>query len=493
MKKILILLNVIFSFCLYSMEIMELHEINKGMRGYGYTVVEGNKIEQFNFEVIAVITPAESMSKMILARLYGNPVIKSGGIAEGMSGSPMYIDEKLIGALSYTMDYDTPNVGLVTPIQYLKEIELELKTQYSDLEKDIKKDIKIEPGTSISITPVRGDIYFDNIGTVTYENDGIFFALGHNFTGKGNIKFFLNKAEIDYIVKSTKSPFKIGHSKETLGMVMQDRVYGVAGIITDNIPTYKIEMNIVKNKKRKTYNVEVIKDRNTLKVYFNKIIEALLLKEFDADDYKSIFCEYDIINNQGRFFTEKNNYCFEDNVTGNFANVLSNNILNIIENPFEAVEFEKISISLNLEKENKSAYIKDVKMVKEVFKPGSNIEIEVHYFLYQQGLKKQKIELKIPENFKVGNYNFEISTGIEDEKEWIEFNSISEYLRYYRERLKNNEISIRIKSENNEIKTTINIPIQEYCFSKYFYAKEIIIDSFDAETDENEINLEKID
>src|SRR5262249_37532867 len=70
-------------------------EIRPGMRGYGKTVMHGTKIETFDAEVIGVLKNVSPGRDMVLCRLSGLNLEKTGVIA-GMSGSPVYLDTKLL-------------------------------------------------------------------------------------------------------------------------------------------------------------------------------------------------------------------------------------------------------------------------------------------------------------------------------------------------------------------------------------------------------------
>lgn len=493
MKKILFILIFMQFVYLYPFEIIGINDLEKGMRGHGYTVIEDRKIEQFNFEIISIINSSDTIPKMILAKLYGNTIYKAGGISEGMSGSPLYIDGKLIGALSYAIDYDTLNMGIVTPIEYIIKTERMMIKNENFIIENSKYIDEIKPGMSVSISPVRGDIYFENTGTLTYEKNGIFSALGHSFSNKGDIKFFLNASSVDYIVKNSKSPFKIGTVKETIGLVLQDRATGLLGVITENIEVNKIKVNVKKDNEIIRYNMEMVNDKNTIKFYLDKVIEAVLIKEIDAEDYKHMNYNFSLENSKGSFYEDKNCYTFLENNIHNFSSLISSNILNIINNPFYYINFETIVIDIELKKENKLAHIKNIKTNNIIYNPGSNIEFYVNYFVMQKGLKNQKIEIKIPRNFKVGNYIISISTGNKDDKDWHEYQNLLEYINNYKYKTKNNELSIRIKNEENEVKFSTNIPIEDYNFMKFEYEKDIIIDSFEAENDIYEYSTKKND
>src|SRR6185436_872912 len=80
---------------------MSVSEIRPGMVGIGHTVFEGTRVEEFKAKILGVIENVIGTRRnLILARLEGGPLANTGVIA-GMSGSPVYIDGRLIGAVSY--------------------------------------------------------------------------------------------------------------------------------------------------------------------------------------------------------------------------------------------------------------------------------------------------------------------------------------------------------------------------------------------------------
>ncbi len=103
------------STAVYAQVTMPLSEILPGMKGTGRTVFKGDRIETFEFEVLGVqrnISPGHSL---ILVRASGGPLAETGILA-GMSGSPCYLDGKLIGALSIGFAFEKEPMGGITPI-----------------------------------------------------------------------------------------------------------------------------------------------------------------------------------------------------------------------------------------------------------------------------------------------------------------------------------------------------------------------------------------
>jgi len=100
-------------------EFLFLDEIEIGMTGIGRTIVAADVIEEFHVEVIGIIDQPGDLSDFIVVRVSGDVIGRAGGIAQGMSGSPVFVDGKLIGALSRAANWSkeiTP-IGLVTPIE----------------------------------------------------------------------------------------------------------------------------------------------------------------------------------------------------------------------------------------------------------------------------------------------------------------------------------------------------------------------------------------
>src|SRR3954449_3826488 len=92
-------------------------ELRPGMVGVGRTVFEGDKLEEFKVTILGVLRNSIGPRRdLILARLEGGPLAKTGVIA-GMSGSPVYIDGRLVGAVSYSLgQFATEPIAGITPI-----------------------------------------------------------------------------------------------------------------------------------------------------------------------------------------------------------------------------------------------------------------------------------------------------------------------------------------------------------------------------------------
>ncbi|MBL8149728.1 MAG: hypothetical protein JNN15_07350 [Blastocatellia bacterium] len=94
-----------------------LEEIKPGLKGVGKTIFQGNKTEEFGVEILGVLrgTPSPRRS-LIIVKLSG-PLAERTGVFAGMSGSPVFIDGKLVGAIAYAFPFSKEPIGAITPIQ----------------------------------------------------------------------------------------------------------------------------------------------------------------------------------------------------------------------------------------------------------------------------------------------------------------------------------------------------------------------------------------
>ncbi|HEY0159340.1 MAG TPA: SpoIVB peptidase S55 domain-containing protein [Thermoanaerobaculia bacterium] len=110
---------------LQAAEKMPLSEVQKGMKGYGLTVFEGNEVEKFDVEILGVLNNIGPDQNLILAKV-DHPVVARAGVIAGMSGSPIFIDGKVIGALAYAWQFSKEPVAGITPIDEMLKISQRL-------------------------------------------------------------------------------------------------------------------------------------------------------------------------------------------------------------------------------------------------------------------------------------------------------------------------------------------------------------------------------
>jgi hypothetical protein len=98
-----------------SSEVMPLEQVKPGMKGIGKSAFLGNRIDEFQVEILGILENVQPKKNIILARLSGRG-LENTGIIQGMSGSPVYIDGKIIGAVAFSFAFAKEPIAGITPI-----------------------------------------------------------------------------------------------------------------------------------------------------------------------------------------------------------------------------------------------------------------------------------------------------------------------------------------------------------------------------------------
>ncbi len=458
---ILLVLFLVNTPVLAAENIMPLTEVEAGMTGYGKTVFSGNEIEKFDIEIVDVLDNRSLNEDLILIKLTGDKADQYGGIAAGMSGSPIYLNGKLIGAIGYGWNNSDHRFGLVTPIERmlkllennnieesngnLSDLDLDLdqftpeeniiKTEspimvsgisgraLDRLEKNLgelnldvvpspgieevdKSNEKPEPGEAVAVQLVRGDISVASIGTLTYVDQGQFLAFGHPFTNRGRVNYLLSRAHINAVIPSSEQPFKLGSPyNRLLGSVTQDRGAGIAGRIDTYPRITPLYISISENGQLvKEVSLQIINDE----YLFSSLSNSAALQAVDsALDRIGPGSAESRLKIMGRGLPElqieSSNMYYSQNDIGSMALYDFSQLLDLIlTNPFKEINLIDIRLELDFNQSDSVALIQEAKVLNEEIYPGDELEVEVTLHRYRNGTETKTLQMKIPDDVEAG-------------------------------------------------------------------------------------------
>lgn len=502
-----LVLVAIFSTVVNGIEIMKLADVKPGMEGIARTVFQGYKVEEFPVKIIDVIDQ-DLNSSLILFRAYGEKIEEIGGIASGMSGSPVYIDGKLIGAIAYSWSLSDHRYGLITPIEDMLELlESEdnsagrgfqgfalntplyisgmqgrafqrTKAKFENLGFQVLQgggtglraviEEPLEPGSAVAVQLVRGDINIAAIGTLTYMENGKILALGHSFTNKGDVDYLLSRAYINAIIPSISSPFKLGSPTDKLiGSVTVDRSAGVAGTLNkfSRIIPLSVRVKDQDRDKDKIINVQLVKDEE----YLTSLITNVSLQAIDStlDRIGKGTANVKLkITGKGLpdLGLERENVFYSRSDIAATALYEVYQLFNIINyNPFKKVELIDVKLEIEISGRDNVALIQEAKILNETIKPGDTLVIQVTLLPYRSEPVVKNIAFKLPEDINPGLATLVIDGGLtgisyqalpedgydyalEETKEAITegYKDLESILEDFLERPRNNELILQI-------------------------------------------------
>lgn len=496
LKKWMCLL-VTMAFLSQAQEIIPVKDIKPGMVGYGLSVFRGNNIERFQVQVIEVLEgfmPGESYILVRCSPAYGGYDIDRSGLIAGMSGSPIYLENKLAGALAMGWAFAKEPLAGITPIETMLKITRrpqENKTARADfgsygplgglvplatpclvsgatpdtfrkLEEEFGRygwlpiwggsgqgkaafrDYKLEPGSPIGAQLMAGDLSLTAIGTVTWvENDQV-LAFGHSFLNAGEMAMPITTAHITAVLENSMISFKLGYPVEPVGMLLQDRLPGIYGKIGRTCPMLPVKVNI-KNRLTgadRTFDVAVIKNASlTARLCSIAIFNFLDMQE--ATWGENTTWVQSRVYMTGESPLEWNNmYADTRALKGDFTGPLQY----VYQNPFKVVEIEKIELDVEVAHQLQYAQIYALRADTMELAPGESLDLEVVLQSYREEKKSLRMAMKIPQNLPAGDYTITAMSGGETLPEMFKPENLQQYLDALRKinQYKNNQVVLSL-------------------------------------------------
>lgn len=430
-----------------AVEFMPTSEIAEGMRGVAKTVVQGFEVEEFNVEILSVVPDLISSGDGILAKVSGDVIDRTGGVVQGMSGSPVYIDGKLVGAISGAFRQNPDGLAIITPIgDMLKVLEQVDKTpkdetaavgEYEQLKTPllvsglssramdvlsrsvadwgmipvqsgtgvaggtmaVEGRAQLEPGAAVALQWVRGDVNLAAVGTVTHVEGDRFVAFGHTAGNWGEIDSFASTAYVHTIVRNNDLGFKLASPVKAVGRFTQDRSAGVGGVIGSFPPVIKYDVKVVDRDRKSVseYNFEVVRSRLFTNRFATSALLGVLDRGIDRIGTGTSRVLYRLYPKGMEPIVRDNMYYSSVDITAvSLGEVLELTDL-LMENEFQAVDLEKVELEVEISSNRKTAVIERVKPDRRVVSPGESILIEVVLRPYRGKRETKILRLDIPE------------------------------------------------------------------------------------------------
>lgn len=458
MKKQIFILSLIiwcFSSALVcaNVPLMPVEDIVPGMHGIAKTVIEGDTIEEFNIEVLGVIGN-DAMGHNILIKASGDVIDRSGGIAQGMSGSPVYINGRLAGAVAFGKAFTDPKYCFLTPIgrmldllnesaprpseflpkntplmaggftesgvRYLSE-KLEpfgLKATGVGGSGSFSSSQPLQPGSAVGVSLMRGDIQLGALGTVTWVgDDGEILAFGHPFMQRGDSCYFMNKAWILASLPNLESAYKVGNIGETIGTITQDRSAGIAGKIGQGPPVVPVYVSVTDGARgiNNSSRVEVIDDEVLLPAMLDAVAYNTVAKTMDREGGGTARFSFRIDGRgdiSGPINVQRENMYYAAVGIGKLINqelVEAGTILT--QNKFEKVDIYGVNINIVLDDKAEVAEIIGASAREKEAAPGDTVHIDVQLQPYGAPKVMKTVLFKIPKEQREGKLPLTVRGG----------------------------------------------------------------------------------
>jgi len=449
--------------------IYPLRDIRAGQHAIGKTVFSGSKIEEFQVEILGVLQNVGPRQSIILARLSGGPLAQTG-VMQGMSGSPVYINGRLVGAVALAFNFskepiagirpieemlavgDAPAqpgprkvasnvvsnvesfasklIDIATPVSFsgftagtleqfapqLKKLGLEPRQGVSSggkLPSKMGAPASLRPGDMIAVELLSGDMSIGAEGTVTAVDGKAIYAFGHQFMSVGNTELPFARAEVLTLLPNLSSSFKISSPLEWMGSITEDRSTSIYGELGRRANTVPLEITVKDGRRAPlSYHMQMIQDR-VLSPY---VVQTAVYSAMDATERTLGLASYSLRG--GVEFVQgvpplklDNTYAGDFNVPLQASTGVASPLASILGAGFDALKIKSIKLEIEASEHKRLLQVDQVTASPKQVHPGDSIELSVT-FTGENGLETQKsVHYRVPVGAPAGILSFTVSDG----------------------------------------------------------------------------------
>ena len=447
-----------------SNETLPVDQVRVGMQGYAYTIFTGDQVEKFDLEVLGVLPnflgPKQSI---ILVQLKG-PKVEHTGVVAGMSGSPVYLEGKLAGALSLKLGIFTKEaIAGVTPIEdmlhppspnavaqsgpqqfelpsdalarntlplgsSLEPIETPLifsGFQPAALQQFAKQlqsyglvaaqggttearpdDGELTAGEMAGMVLVRGDASINAACTVTAVEGDKVYLCGHPFMNLGDIAMPMARSRVVTTLSSALASTKIVNMGGTIGTITSDHLTAVTGKLGTPPAMIPIDLSFTTGTDEKKLYFEMVNHP--------KLTPLLVgLATFNGVTQNALYGEGTTLHLTGEIQLKghvpvklENTFAPTDSMAPDgmpVAIVVQNVFARLFTNNFEVPSVEHVSLRVESVPGRKSYIIDSAWLEKGEASPGENLKVRVLLRPYRGAAHIEETTVHVPDQITRGS------------------------------------------------------------------------------------------
>ena len=447
-----------------SSEILPLDQVRAGMQGYAYTIFAGDQVEKFDLEVIGVMPnflgPRQSI---ILVQLKG-PKVERTGVVAGMSGSPVYLDGKLAGALSLKLGIFTKDpIAGVTPIEDVVRPPAQSSAQQFPLPIDTSvvqnngtafsfptgsalapietplvfsgfqsatlqqfapqiqsygfvaaqggtsaprpDDAHLVPGDMAGMVLVQGDASVNSACTVTAVQGEHVFLCGHPFLNLGDVQLPMARSRVLTTLSSDLASTKIVNVGGSIGTITGDHLTAVTGKLGTPPPMIPFDLTVATSLGERKLHFDVVNHA--------KLTPLLVaITAFNGLTQNAIYGEGTTLHLTGEVRLRghtpvqiENTYAPGDTLIPDglpIAISVQNIFARLFINSFEVPNVERIALRVESVPGRQSFTIDSAWLEKGEAAPGETLRVRILLHPYRGAARIEETTVRIPDQIARG-------------------------------------------------------------------------------------------
>lgn len=451
--------------------VMPLAEVESGLIGKGWSVFSGREPEAFEVEVLGVWQMVGPESSYILTRLSGQGLEESGVIA-GMSGSPVYVGDRLLGAVAFSWSFAKEPIAGVTPIESMRRMTsstpvparsasvsagdlvdllaappeprehlVKALTQLrgardgapgllwssmglgSETQSMLSEAVgpmvaagragdlsaDLAPGDAVAAVLIDGDLRLAATGTVTDRVGDTVLAFGHPFLSMGDIAVPMAAAEILAVIPSLANSFKVGNIGQTIGSFDRDRPAGVRGTLGVMAPMMPLTIRVLGEAERR-FEMRLAR----IAPISGALVATSILGAVDEANGAGGQQELDVtatlsLAGLAPLVVRQR---FDGPSAGASAALHIMSVVGFLaNNALAEVEIDSIDLEIKQSRQRRATRIAEVHPDRRVMSPGSKVGLSVQLDPYQGPSWRHRMEITLPNDLPDGPYFLLVGDG----------------------------------------------------------------------------------
>jgi len=394
--------------------------LEPGAKGVVKTVLQGTEVVEIPLEYLGTFANfAGPGYDLHLVRLLGTDAERVG-VASGMSGSPVYVDGELIGALAYRIGAmpkeaiagvtpigdildarraraaRPPADGTVAPIRTpvhvaglaaavrdwlaprLDETGFELVSAGGQREGAPSNPTPLRPGSTIGVALVRGDMTIAATGTVTWVDGAEVYAFGHPFFGGGRVDLPLHAAEVIHTLADQRDSMHLAEVGGEIGAILEDRLTAIVGRTDARASMIPFELHVHgADYGDRRFRFEVVRHSNLAPLLCASVLANALVANAGYDDRATMLARGRVVLRGLPELTIE--LSFAGDGPADHALPLASRVLALLNtlwtSPLGEVEVERIDVEVEVSDEPASYQLESLVYDRGEVRPGQTLDI----------------------------------------------------------------------------------------------------------------------
>ncbi|HWN82837.1 MAG TPA: hypothetical protein VNM87_12120 [Candidatus Udaeobacter sp.] len=438
-------------------------EIHAGMTGTGRTTFSPRGVEEFSVQVIGVLHGWVPGGDLIVIEASGGPLAETG-IFRGMSGSPVYFNGRLAGAVSYNLGgFGERPIAGVTPIAEMlpiaagagesrppnddpstmpppKKAALPGERSTGDVQ-PIRTPLilagfapgareamatllagyglevvsggasggggatpsgTLVPGAPLGVQIVRGDVEATALGTVTHVDGNAVLAFGHPMFLGGPVDLPMTTAQVFTVYPSQEISFVVGAAAQPVGRIVADQMTGIAGHLGESAPMVPLKIRVRRpSGHERTFNFEIVDNRFFLGQFLGLLAFNCFTSEEKAFGDATLDLHLKVDLKSGEQL-DVHDVLSTTLPPNELAAKVSEPLSGLLFNPLEPARVRAIDLDLEVTPEIRTAEVEELIVDQSTIEPGQSIAATVYLRPYRADRIAIPIVVPVPKDAFAG-------------------------------------------------------------------------------------------